>query len=96
MNVLVTGGAGFIGRAVVKRLLEDRHKVYVLDNLSNGSKDNLIEFEDCTGFKGLIVGDIRDEGQLNRIFKRNIDICVHMAAQVNVQASIDHPEENMT
>ena len=94
MNVLVTGGAGFIGRAVVKRLLEDRHKVYVLDNLSNGSKDNLIEFEDCTGFKGLIVGDIRDEGQLNRIFKRNIDICVHMAAQVNVQASIDHPEEN--
>lgn len=45
MNILVTGGAGFIGRWVVKRLLEDGHRVVALDNLSNGSAKNIEEFQ---------------------------------------------------
>ena len=44
MNILVTGGAGFIGRWVVKRLLDDGHRVWGLDDLSNGRVSNLEEF----------------------------------------------------
>jgi len=45
MKVLVTGGAGFIGRWVTKRLLDDGAEVWVLDNLSNGFEENLAEFK---------------------------------------------------
>jgi nucleoside-diphosphate-sugar epimerase len=44
MNILVTGGSGFIGRWVVKRLLEDDNRVWILDDLSNGRAENLDEF----------------------------------------------------
>ena len=44
MNILLTGGAGFIGRWVTKRLLHDGHQVWLLDDLSNGRKDNIEEF----------------------------------------------------
>ena len=46
MNILVTGGSGFIGRWVVKRLLKDDNRVWVLDDLSNGRVENLDEFRD--------------------------------------------------
>ena len=45
MKVLVTGGAGFIGRWVVKKLLDDNHQVIALDNLSNGQKTNIDVFQ---------------------------------------------------
>jgi len=60
-KVLVTGGAGFIGSHVVKRLLEERAQVIVLDNFSEGKKDNIPE--DCT----FINGDIRDRKALDRV-----------------------------
>ncbi len=41
MKILVTGGAGFIGSHIVDRLIEDNHKVVVVDNLSTGKKENL-------------------------------------------------------
>jgi len=45
MNILVTGGAGFIGHWIVKKLLEDGHKVTAFDNLSNGEIENIQEFK---------------------------------------------------
>jgi nucleoside-diphosphate-sugar epimerase len=92
MNILVTGGAGFIGRWVVKRLLNDGHKVVSLDNLSNGSLENIKEFEQNNDFK-FIRGDIQDEKLLNKLFlDETFDIIYHLAASINVQDSIDDPK----
>ncbi len=88
MNILVTGGAGFIGRWVVKRLLDDSHMVCVLDDLSNGSLDNIKEFKDNIKF---IHGDMKDKSLLQTIFQTKYDICYHLAASINVQDSIDDP-----
>jgi len=95
MNVLVTGGAGFIGRWVVKSLLDKKADVFVFDNLSNGSQENVSEFSSNPNFKGLIDGDIRDRELLAELFSKNkFDLCIHLAAQINVQESIDNPEKS--
>ncbi|WP_099190202.1 dTDP-glucose 4,6-dehydratase [Tepidibacter mesophilus] len=92
MNILVTGGAGFIGRWVVKRLLEEGHCIAALDNLSNGRIENIEEFKNDNKFK-FIEGDIKDELLLDKIFNDNkFDIIYHLAASINVQDSIDDPK----
>jgi nucleoside-diphosphate-sugar epimerase len=93
MNILVTGGAGFIGRWVVKRLLEDGHSIWILDNLSNGSINNIKELQLIYPNINFIKGDIRDNTLLTTIFKNNFHICYHLAASINVQDSIDEPKE---
>ncbi|EJL46879.1 MULTISPECIES: SDR family NAD(P)-dependent oxidoreductase [Brevibacillus] len=91
MNVLVTGGAGFIGRWVVQRLLQDGQNVWVLDDLSNGREENISEFRNHPGFKAFIKGDIKDEALLESIFQNDFSICYHLGASINVQDSIDDP-----
>ncbi|AEE96758.1 dTDP-glucose 4,6-dehydratase [Mahella australiensis] len=91
MNVLLTGGAGFIGRWVAKRLLEDGHDVWILDNLSNGSRNNIAEFAGDNHLKAFAEGDIKDTKLLEDIFQQPFDICYHLAASINVQDSIDDP-----
>lgn len=93
MRVLVTGGAGFIGRWVVKRLLEESVEVYILDDLSNGQERNLDEFRLGPDLKEFVVGDIRDRKLLADLFGKGFDLCIHLAAQINVQDSIDNPAE---
>lgn len=92
MNVLVTGGAGFIGRWVVKQLLQDGHQVWVIDDLSNGSRENLAQLLDKPGFRGLAVGSILDTPLLETLFSQQLAVCFHLAASINVQDSIDDPE----
>ncbi|MCY9665090.1 GDP-mannose 4,6-dehydratase [Paenibacillus alginolyticus] len=91
MNVLVTGGAGFIGRWVVKRLLDDGQYVWVLDDLSNGEESNIAEFKTHPGFQQFVHGDIKDEIALNQLFEHKFDVCYHLGASINVQDSIDDP-----
>ena len=91
LNILVTGGAGFIGRWVVKSLLEDKHDVWVLDNLSNGREENIKEFYGIPNFREFIQGDIKDISTLEKLFNNKFDICYHLAASINVQDSIDDP-----
>ena len=93
MKVLVTGGAGFIGRWVVKRLLDDGHDVWALDDLSNGRLANLAEFEGHSGWQGFTRGDIKDETLLEKLFQNRFDLCYHMGASINVQDSIDEPRQ---
>ncbi|MEN6461780.1 MAG: NAD-dependent epimerase/dehydratase family protein [Syntrophomonas sp.] len=90
MNILVTGGAGFIGRWVVKKLLDDGHRVTAFDDLSNGQMQNIKEFEGLIGFS-FIKGDIKDRNELSSLFKIGFDLVYHLAASINVQDSIDDP-----
>jgi UDP-glucose 4-epimerase len=92
MKVLVTGGAGFIGRWVVGRLLQERNSVVVLDDLSNGSRDNLAEFIKNPDLM-VKIGDIRNKKTLAGIFKQEIEVIIHLAANINVQDSIDNPRK---
>jgi len=92
MNILLTGGAGFIGRWVLKRLLDDGHHVWVLDDLSNGREANIAEFRNHAGLKAFVKGSILNESVLSDLFIENdFDICYHLGASINVQDSIDDP-----
>ena len=87
MNVLVTGGAGFIGSHLVEKLIHAGHSVRVLDNLSTGKTVNLAQ---VGGVVDLVVGDIRDTATVAACMKR-MDVIVHLAAVASVQASVDDP-----
>ena len=91
MKILVTGGAGFIGRWVVKKLLNDGHNVCVLDDLSNGRTANTAEFKNNPDFE-FVLGDVRNKVVLKNTFNKDIDVCIHAAAAINVQESIENPQ----
>lgn len=90
MRILVTGGAGFIGRWVVGDLLDRGHTVLATDNLVAGQPENLAEFDGRRGFLGLEEGDVRDEAACRRWVK-GVDAVAHLAASISVQESIDEP-----
>lgn len=93
MKALVTGGAGFIGRWVVDRLLADGHEVLVLDDLSNGRRENVAGFDGKAGYLGLVEGDLKDRALLARLFQQETwDRVYHLGASIHVQRSIDEPE----
>jgi len=79
MKALITGGAGFIGRWVVKYLLKKGNEVWALDNLSNGERNNILEFEENPRFK-FIKGDILQRDLLKELFNLNFEVCFHLAA----------------
>lgn len=86
-SVLVTGGAGFIGSHLVRRLLELECRVTVLDNFSSGRRENLIGLLDDIE---LLEADIRDENALRRAV-RGRHAVFHLAAVVSVPQSVEHP-----
>ncbi len=90
MRILVTGGAGFIGRWLVKRLLEDKNHVIAVDDLSNGRLENIAEFRDNKQFE-FIKGDIRSLNLVEKMFHSKYDVVYHLAAEINVQNSIEDP-----
>src|SRR5262245_51617683 len=93
MNVVVTGGAGFIGSNVVHRLLRDGHRVRVLDNLSRRGVAANAAWLKSAGFGRrleIVKSDVRDPASLNRKF-RGADAVFHFAAQVAVTTSVEDP-----
>lgn len=88
MQVLVTGGAGFIGSHLAAALAAQGHQVRVLDNLSSGRRENL------TGAAvELVVGDIRDLAVVETAVS-GCDLVFHQAALVSVPQSIAEPRQN--
>jgi len=93
MKCLVTGGAGFIGRWVVAKLLRQGHSVLAVDDLSSGRTENLRELDGQPGYLGLVHADVKDPAAVAALFARGPwDAVFHLAASINVQASIDRPE----
>jgi len=91
-QILITGGAGFIGTNLAARLCEDGARVRVLDNLSRpGSERNLTWLYDHAGGQvELLRGDVLDRSAVARALE-GVDAVVHLAAQVAVTASLTDP-----
>lgn len=89
-HVAVTGAAGFIGRWVVNDLLDRGNSVVGIDNLSNGCRRNITEFVGDQAFT-FVEGDVRDEGAVEDVFEDELDACLHLAAEVDVQESLEDP-----
>jgi UDP-glucose 4-epimerase len=87
-KVLVTGGAGFIGSAVVRRLVEQGHRVRVLDNLSRGAARRLAGIEDQIEF---MHGDIRDPARV-ALACEGVDEIHHLAAVNGTRFFYEQPE----
>ncbi len=92
MKVLVTGGAGFIGSALVDRLLAEGHEIDVLDDLSTGSLANLAEARsDRTHRLRFHQIDVREPHVADLVARRAPEVVFHLAAQADVRASVTRP-----
>jgi len=90
MKVFVTGGAGFIGSALVKSFLEKDYEVTIFDNFSNSSKHKISHLLKNGAF--LIEGDITNYVSLEKTLD-DFNIVIHLAAITNVDESILKPEQ---
>ncbi len=95
MEILITGGAGFIGSSLADELLKE-NRVIVIDNFCDFYNPEIKEKNIVEAMKNenyvLYRGDIRDKNLLNEIFSTNkIDVVVHLAAMAGVRPSIENP-----
>lgn len=88
-HFLVTGGAGFVGSHLCEALLEQGHRVTVIDDLSTGSLKNIESLLDHENFQ-FVRSSITQEIVLDRLASQS-DIIVHLAAAVGVQLIVDRP-----
>ena len=88
MNIMVTGGAGFIGTNLIKRLLKDGHNVVSLDNYSTGKEEN--HQEGCK----YVDADIRDVIDFD-YFMKDVDVVYHLAALARIQPSFKNPANTL-
>tara|TARA_X000000950_G_scaffold273856_1_gene358163 strand:- start:4502 stop:4822 length:321 start_codon:yes stop_codon:yes gene_type:complete len=80
MNILITGGAGYIGSHISENLINKENKIVLLDNLKTGHK-KLINKKAI-----FVMGDIKDTNLVKKIiFQYNIKIIIHLAAYLNIK-----------
>src|SRR6476659_8269988 len=89
MRVLITGGAGFVGSHLSEALLERGDEVFILDNLSTGSIDNVVHLKENPRFH-YTIDTVTNEPVLAELIDR-CDIVVHLAAAVGVKLIVEQP-----
>jgi UDP-glucose 4-epimerase len=89
MRILITGGAGFIGSHLAEALLDARHEVYVLDDLSTGSIDNIAHLKTRPGFHYTIDTVFNDHLVAELVDRA--DVVFHLAAAVGVKLIVQEP-----
>ena len=85
MKILVTGGAGYIGSVLVNKLIEQGHEVNVIDDLSNGFRENIDKRAKFT------EGSILDKGNLDQALE-GVEVVYHLAAKIRVEEGQAKPE----
>ena len=86
MNILVTGGAGFIGTNLVEKFIDKQHNVIVIDNLLTGSKKNLENFFNSENFS-FIEFDVQNHIEV----AEDLDYVLHLASPASPKAYAQHP-----
>lgn len=92
MEVLITGGAGFIGSHLCDALIKKNFRVIALDNFSTGSHENIAHLD---GKIELFDGDIRDKSLVEALVQK-CDLILHMAAFVGVFNILENPVESIS
>ena len=88
MNILLTGGAGYIGSHVALALLDSGHKVHIIDNLSKGNKMDLVPTVQA------FLKDIDESDKITEIIiNNNFDALLHFAGFIQVEESVDFPSK---
>ncbi len=91
MRALITGGAGFIGSHLAEELLNRGHEVWVVDNLSTGTLENITHLGDREDFH-FFEGTVTDTDLIASLVRR-VDVIHHLAAAVGVRLIIARPVE---
>jgi UDP-glucose 4-epimerase len=89
MRVLITGGAGFVGSHLAETLLDRGDEVFIIDNLSTGSIDNVVHLKTQPRFH-YTIDSVSNEPVLAELIDRS-DIVVHLAAAVGVKLIVEQP-----
>jgi UDP-glucuronate 4-epimerase len=95
MNVLITGGAGFIGSHLVDRLLKEDHNIIAVDNFDpfydrSIKESNIRSHRENNSYR-LVEEDVRNREALRSKITENIDVIVHLAAKAGVRPSVEDP-----
>ena len=93
MNILLAGGAGYIGSHTAVQLLNEGHEVIIVDNYSNSNPEVINRIEKITGKKVVVyTADIKDKEAVDLVFDQNkIDCVIHFAGLKAVGESIEQP-----
>jgi len=90
MNIVVTGGAGFIGSNLVDRLMGAKHHVTVIDNLTGGRREFIAHHEKSPNFK-FVQLDVREHDKLTAALPEGTDVVFHLAANADIARGIHEP-----
>ena len=86
MNIVITGGSGFVGSYLCEKLINDGHKIIVIDNLLTGSRENINDLLDNENFS-LIEHDVQDHIEI----EDKVDYVLHFASAASPKAYTEHP-----
>src|SRR6478609_2044217 len=89
MKALLTGGAGFVGSHLAEALLDRGHSVQVIDDLSTGAMDNIVQLKGRPGFD-YVIDSVMNESLTAELIDR-CDVVFHLAAAVGVKLIVEAP-----